>query len=98
MAKSMKEFLTIWFGEDSFPKMYDVLINSSVAVYSRVLRCTVKNSPISGESRIRKTDVSQCIITDSYLSDSDDAVSKILTGVKLEKNKKLKRKINVVRR
>lgn len=69
-----------------------VLVNSSVTGNSRVLRCTVKNSAISGESRIRKTDVSQCIITDSYLSDSDDAVSKILTGVKLEKNKKLKRK------
>lgn len=92
MAKSMKEFLTIWFGEDSFPKMYDVLINSSVAVYSRVLRCTIKNSVIRGESRIRNIDVAQSIITDSYLSDSDEAVSKILTGVKLEKNKKLRRK------
>lgn len=70
-----------------------VFINSSITGNSSVLRCTVKNSAISGESRIRKTDVAQSIIADSYLNDSDEVVSKILNGVKLEKNKKLKREL-----
>lgn len=70
-----------------------VLINTSLTGNSCVENCTVKNSVISGESRIRETDVTASIIENCRLVESDEVICKILTGVTLENNKKLKREL-----
>lgn len=70
-----------------------VLISTSLTGNSCVENCTVKNSVISGESRIRETDVTASIIENCRLVESDEVICKILTGVTLENNKKLKREL-----
>lgn len=70
-----------------------MLINISLTGNSCVENCTVKNSVISGESRIRETDVTASIIENCHLVESDEVICKILTGVTLENNKKLKREL-----
>lgn len=68
-----------------------VLINTSLTGNSYVENSTVKNSVISGESRIRETDVTASIIENCRLVESDDVICKILTDVEIENNKKRKR-------
>lgn len=65
-----------------------VLINTSITGDSYVAHGTVKNSILSGDTRIVHTDVTASIIESCYLKKSDEVISKILTNVKLEKNKR----------